>query len=91
MIPITPVQPDPAATPEEILIPEEISAIFDEASNPNGVHTAAFGPGCVRLILTSSKEVVKEIPWKDANEFGRRLLESSLALTGDAVTSPPTP
>lgn len=81
MISIQPATPKPAEDQREIIIPDEIASIFDEANIPGGPHSAVFGNGCVSMIVTATKEVVKTVPWPDANEFARRVLEASLRLT----------
>ena len=80
MIPIQPATPS-LDDPSDIIIPPEMSAIFDEADIPNGPHSAVMGDNTVSLVVTATKEVVRTVPWADCNRFSRRLLEASLKLT----------
>lgn len=81
MIPITPAAEPTTTDQREITIPDEIAAIFDEATIPGGDFSAAFGPNCVRLVNRSG-QVIREVQWADSTEYGRRILEASLATTG---------
>lgn len=78
MIPITPAAQPVYADQRELLIPDEVAEIFDEASIPGGDFSAAFGPNCVRLVNTKSGQVVREVQWADSTEYGRRILAASL-------------
>jgi hypothetical protein len=82
MIPITPADQPTATDERELFIPDEVAEIFDEASVPDGPFSAAFGPNCVRLVNTKSGQVIREVQWADSTEYGRRILETSLATTG---------
>ena len=82
MIPITPATEPTAADQREITIPDDIAEIFDEASDPNGSFSAAFGPNCVRLVSSRDGQVIREVQWADTTEYARRILAASLATTG---------
>lgn len=83
MIPITPAQPAPDDS-SEIIIPDEVAAIFDEADIPNGPHSAMMGDNVVHLVVTATREIVRSVPWKDGNRFSQRVVEASLKLTLDS-------
>ena len=84
MIPITPATEPTTADQRELFIPDDIAEIFDEASILGGDLSAAFGPNCIRLV-NKSGQVIREVQWADSTEYGRRILEASLATTGIAA------
>lgn len=85
MIPITPAAEPTVTDQRELFIPDDIADIFDEASIPDGDFSAAFGPNCVRLVNSKNGQVIREVQWADSTEYGRRILEASLATTGIAA------
>ncbi len=75
--------PDPTIPdPSDIIIPSEISDIFDEATDSD--LAAVFVPNAVRLV-TQNGTILREVQWADANEYGRRMKEAVLATLPDAT------
>ena len=80
MIPITPAVYYTTADKRELSIPDEVAEIFDEASVPDGPFSASFGPNCIRLV-NKGGQVIREVQWADATEYGRRIIETTLNMT----------
>lgn len=59
--------------------PPAVQELLDAASDEGGPHSAQFTQSSVRLVNSRTREVVREVYWPGAGQFGTNLLRNILA------------
>lgn len=77
MIPIQPSNPPQPTHEYDIIVPDEIHEICAIGVEGSGMGVA-FEHGRAVLMDEKTKKVIREVPWADSFEYGRRVLLASL-------------
>lgn len=79
----------PATPAPDSPIPPAVDAILDDASVPGGPYSASFTANTVQLVVTATREVVREAHWEGAGQFSQNLLRNVLGASPMAAAPLP--